>query len=98
MFFLVIACWIVAGLVAGLVANRVVNLRGDDPKFGLAAAVVGAVVGGASCAVIGGSGVSAWSWWGLAAAAAGGTVAAIAWHLVRSRSISHDTYKPRSSY
>ena len=98
MFFVVIVSWIAAGLLVGFVATKVVNLRGDDPKLGIGAAAAGALVAGILYAVLGETGVGTWSWWGLLYAAAGATVAVVVWHLVRSRSISHERYVPRSSY
>jgi uncharacterized membrane protein YeaQ/YmgE (transglycosylase-associated protein family) len=90
--------WIVVGLIAGVVASKVVTLRGDDAWLGIAAAVGGAVVAGVLYSVISGAGVTAWNPWGLLVATAGGVAGAVTWHLIRSRSISHATYKPRSSY
>ena len=37
--------WVVVGVFIGFVASKFVNLRGDDPKLGMAAAVFGAFVG-----------------------------------------------------
>ena len=98
MFFVVIVSWIVAGLLVGFVVSKMVNLRGDDPKLGIGAAAAGAFGAGVLYATLGETGVGAWSWWGLLYAAAGATVAVVGWHLVRSRSISHERYVPRSSY
>jgi uncharacterized membrane protein YeaQ/YmgE (transglycosylase-associated protein family) len=98
MFFLVIVSWLAAGLVVGLVARRAVNLRGDDPRFGVAAAAGGALLAGMVFAIVSDGGFGAWSWWGLTVATIGGAAAVAAWHLVRSRSISHEKYTPRSSY
>ena len=98
MFFAVLLSWIAVGLAVGFAGNRVVNIRGDDPLFGVAAATGGALLGGILYALLGGAGVSAWTWWGLASAALGAIAAAVAWHALRSRSISREAYKPRSSY
>ena len=98
MFFVVIASWIVTGLLVGFLGSKVVNLRGDDPKLGLGAAAAGALVAGILYAALGESGVGTWSWWGILYAAVGAAVAVVVWHAVRSRSISHERYVPRSSY
>ena len=98
MFFVVIGSWVVTGLLIGFIASKVINLRGDDPKLGLAAGAAGAVVAGVVYAAFGGTGVGVWSWWGILYAAIGATVAVIVWHAVRSRSISHERYVPRRSY
>ena len=98
MFFLGILGWIVTGLIVGFVASKAVNLRGDDPRFGIAAAVAGAVVGGLLYTVISGNGVSAWNLWSILCAATGAVLGVVIYHLVRSRSISRDRYVARSSY
>jgi uncharacterized membrane protein YeaQ/YmgE (transglycosylase-associated protein family) len=90
--------WIVVGLVIGFVTSKVVNLRGDDPRLGIAAAVGGAVVAGALFSMISGGGVTAWNVWGLLCAAGGAVVGVVLWHLIRSRTISHTRYVPRRSY
>ena len=88
--------WIVVGSIVGLVASKVVNLRGDDPKLGAAAAAGGAIAGGLLFSVI--SGTTAWNPWGLLWAAGGALLGVIVWHAVRSRSISHARQTKRSSY
>ena len=98
MFFLVIATWIATGLLVGFIASKLVNLRGDDPRLGLLAGAVGGLGAGFLFGFFGETGVTAWSWWGVVFAAAGGAVAVLAWHLVRSRTISRARYVPRSSY
>ena len=91
--------WIVAGLVVGFVASKLVNLRGDDPKFGIGAAVGGALVAGVLQRVIGGAAADGgWSAWGLLFAALGAIVGVVIWHAVRSRTISHDHQSRRRSY
>ncbi len=89
--------WVVVGLVVGFVASKVVSLAGDDPRMGIGCAVGGAVVAGILYGVISGAGVTAWNPWGLLVAAVGAVAGAVTWHLVRSRTISHAAYKPRSS-
>jgi uncharacterized membrane protein YeaQ/YmgE (transglycosylase-associated protein family) len=88
--------WVAVGLIVGFVASRAVNLRGDDPRFGVGAAAGGAIVGGLFFSVI--SGTTAWNTWGLLWAAGGAVVSVIVWHAVRSRSISHDRQTERHSY
>ena len=90
--------WVVLGLIVGFVASKFVNLRGDDPRFGIGVAALGAVVAGAAYSIISGDGVSPWNLWSLIFAAAGAVVGAVAWHAVRSRSISKAPYTHRSSY
>jgi hypothetical protein len=39
-----------------------------------------------------------WSIWAAIFAVAGAAICVVGWHAVRSRSISHNRYVPRSSY
>ena len=86
------------GLIVGFVASKLVNLRGDDPRLGIGGAVAGAVVGGVLYGVVSGAGVAPWNLWAVLAAVVGGAAGALAWHAVRSRSISHDSQTSRRSY
>jgi uncharacterized membrane protein YeaQ/YmgE (transglycosylase-associated protein family) len=90
--------WIVVGIILGFIASKFVDLHGDDIRFGLAAAVAGAVVAGILHAVITGNGLNPWQPWGAVFAAIGGTVGATVWHVIRSRSISHEKGTVRRSY
>ena len=96
--FVGILGWLIVGVVVGFVVSKVTNLRGDDPKLGIFAAVGGAVGAGALHAMISGSGVSAWNPWSVLFAAIGAVVGVLSWHLIRSRSISHGRQTIRSSY
>lgn len=90
--------WLVMALLVGFIASKFVNLRGDDPRLGLAAACAGAIVAAVLYTLISGTGVAAWNPWSLLAAATGAVVGVIGWHIVRSRSISHESHTRRSSY
>ena len=90
--------WIVVGLVVAFVATKFVNLRGDDPRLGSAAAVGGAIVGGVLHSLISGTTVTAWNVWSILFALIGAVAAIIVWHAVRSRTISHERQTTRSSY
>ena len=90
--------WLVVALVIGFIGSKVVNLRGDDPRLGLAAACGGALVAAVLYTVISGAGVSAWNPRSLLMAAAGAVISVVGWHLVRSRSISRESFTHRSSY
>ena len=98
MFFLVILSWIAAGLVVGFIASRVVNLRGDDPRLGIGAAAIGAVVAGVIYSVVTGTSIATWTLGSFITAAVVALLTVVAWHLIRSRTISHERYVPRSSY
>jgi uncharacterized membrane protein YeaQ/YmgE (transglycosylase-associated protein family) len=90
--------WIIVGVIIGFIASKLVNLRGDDPRLSIGVAAAGAIVAGALYSFIAGAPVTAWNAWSILFAAIGGVVGAIAWHAVRSRSISRDRYVPRRSY
>jgi uncharacterized membrane protein YeaQ/YmgE (transglycosylase-associated protein family) len=90
--------WVVIGAIIGFIVSKLVNLRGDDPKLGVGAAVAGAIVAGVLHAMLSGAAVSAWNTWSVLSALAGAVVAVIVWHLVRSRTISHDVQTARRSY
>lgn len=88
--------WIVLGLVVGYIASRLVNLRGDDVRFGIACAVAGALAAGILHALISGNGLNPWQKWGALFAILGAAVGAAAWHMIRSRSVSREQGSYRS--
>jgi uncharacterized membrane protein YeaQ/YmgE (transglycosylase-associated protein family) len=90
--------WLAVALLVGFVASRIVDLHGDDPRLGFAAACGGAIVAAALYTLISQAGVSAWNPWSLLFAAIGAAVGVVTWHLVRSRSVSRESYTRRSSY
>jgi uncharacterized membrane protein YeaQ/YmgE (transglycosylase-associated protein family) len=98
MFFLNLFTWIAASLLVGFVASRVVNLRGDDPKFGMGAAAGGGILAALVYMLISSAAFGVWNLWAMIFAAVGATIAVVVWHAVRARSISHTRYVPRSSY
>ena len=98
MFFAVMLSWVAAGVVVGFVASKAVNLRGDDPKLGIFAAMGGALAAGIVYSMVSGTSMTTWTVWGLAWAAAGGLVGVVLWHAIRSRSITHEKYTARRSY
>lgn len=98
MLFVVLLGWVVAGLLIGFIASKAVNLRGDDPRFGIGAAVAGALLVAVVFSLIGGYAMAIWALWPFVAAVIGGVVAVILWHAIRSRTISHARYVPRQSY
>jgi hypothetical protein len=98
MFFVIILSFIAAGAIVGFIATKAVNLRGDAPILSIGCAAAGGLVAGIIYGIASGNGVTTWSVWGVVTAAIGGLVAAVVWHVIRSRSISHDRYVPRQSY
>ena len=90
--------WVVIGLLIGFTVSKVLDLHGDDPRLGIAAAVGGAVVAGTLYSIISGAGVSALNLWSMLFAAIGAAAALAAWHVVRSRYVSRMPYTRRSSY
>ena len=95
---LVVVSWVAVGVIVGLIVSRMVNLRGDDPRFGIGAAVAGAFVAGALFRMIGDVAVPAWNPWNLLFAAVGAIGAVVLWHAIRSRYASHEPYSTRRSY
>ena len=90
--------WIIVGLAVGFIVSKVLDLHGDDPLLGIAASLGGAILFAVLYTVISGAGVSSFNVWSLLFAAIGAGVGGGAWHLVRSRYVSHDTYTRRRSY
>jgi uncharacterized membrane protein YeaQ/YmgE (transglycosylase-associated protein family) len=93
-----IIVWIVVGLIIGFAVGKMLDLHGDDPRFGIAASAVGALVAAGMYTMISGNPVYAWNMWGLLWAAIGGAVGTAAWHGIRSRFITHEPYSRRRSY
>ena len=94
----IIAAWLAVGLVVGFIVSRMIDLHGDDPRFGFAAACVGALVGAFSYTLATSASMSAWNLWSFVWAAVGAAAAVLVYHLVRSRFVSHDVGTRRSSY
>ena len=82
--FIALVSWIVIGALVGFIASKNVNLRGDDPKLGLASGVIGAVTAGVIYRIISGVdlGLSLRS---VIFATVGAAVSVAAWHLMRRR-------------
>lgn len=90
--------WVVIGLLIGFVVSKTLDLRGDDPRLGIAIATAGAIVAATLYTVISGAGVSALNLWSMFWAAIGAGSALAVWHGVRSRYVSHAPFTRRSSY
>lgn len=84
---LTLITWVVLGLIIGAIGNMLVDLRGDTPIFGIAAAVGGAVVLGFAHAYFSGRGVITWDLWSLIFVAVGAATGALLYHMIRGRSI-----------
>jgi uncharacterized membrane protein YeaQ/YmgE (transglycosylase-associated protein family) len=84
MLFAIIS-WAVAGLIVGFIVSKNVNLRGDDPKFGIACGAIGAIVSGLLYRMITGIPVVGFNLWSIIFAAIGAAVVVAAWHFMRSR-------------
>jgi uncharacterized membrane protein YeaQ/YmgE (transglycosylase-associated protein family) len=72
--------WIVLGIIAGLIASKVVSLRGDDPKMGICAAAIGALIGGWLYSLFSGSAVTSFNPKSLLFAAVAAVVVLVAFH------------------
>jgi len=92
-----IAGWAIVGAVVGFVCSKLVDLRGDDPRLGIALAGVGGVVGGWLYSLLSGSPVVFFNIWSLLCAGAAALLVAVAWHIVRSRG-PHERPSIRRSY
>jgi hypothetical protein len=90
--------WIVTGLLVGFIVSKIVNLRGDDPKLGIAVAAIAGLLAGIIYTVRSGAGVAGFSPWCILTVAITALVAVIVWHLIRSRTVSHDQQTVRRSY
>jgi uncharacterized membrane protein YeaQ/YmgE (transglycosylase-associated protein family) len=78
--------WVVLGVIAGFIATKLVNLRGDDPRIGTAAAGAGAFVGGWMYSLISGNPVTYFNVHSLFFAAVAAVLVLVAWHGWRARS------------
>ena len=90
--------WIVCGFIVGFTTSKIIDLHGDDPRLGTAAACGGALLAGVIYTIVSGAGVSAWNVWSLVYAAVGAIVSLVVWHAVRARFVSRAPYTRRSSY
>lgn len=90
--------WFAAGATIGLMFSKLINLRGDEPLLGIGVAGLGAMIAGLFRNLHGGQGFTGWNVWSLAFAAGGGLIAAILWHAIRSRFVSHERGTVRRSY
>lgn len=81
--FLAFVCWIVLGLVIGLLASKVAPLGNDDPRLGVAAGGIGALVAGIIFSFSSAAPATSFNAWSLPAAAVGAALAAVGWYLVR---------------
>ena len=96
--FIGIIGWVIVGLLVGFIVSKVLDLHGDDPRLGIGVAVGSAVVCATLYTIISGAGVSAFNVWSLIFAAVGAGAGVAAWHLIRSKSVSHAPYSRRRSY
>lgn len=77
--------WIVTGIIIGFIVSKLVNLKGDDPRLGIAIAAVGALVGGWLYSLFSGSAVTAFNTRSLFFAGVASAAALVVWHVVRGR-------------
>ena len=96
--FIGIIGWVIVGLLVGFIVSKVLDLHGDDPRLGIGVAVGGAIVFATLYTIISGAGVTAFNIWSLVFAALGAGAGLAAWHLIRSKYVSHATYTRRRSY
>jgi uncharacterized membrane protein YeaQ/YmgE (transglycosylase-associated protein family) len=77
--------WVVLGGLIGLAVSKIIDLRGDDPRVGIALSAAGGLLGGWIYSLISGAPVSAFNVWSLLCAALAAGMALSLWHLSRSR-------------
>jgi hypothetical protein len=90
--------WILTGLIVGFIVSKVVNLRGDDPKLGIGVAAIAGLLAGIVYTIRRGEGVAGFNVWCIVTVASCALIAVIAWHLIRSRTVSHSQQTIRRSY
>jgi uncharacterized membrane protein YeaQ/YmgE (transglycosylase-associated protein family) len=90
--------WLIVGLVIGFIASKLVNLRGDDPRFGIFVAIGGGLVLAIGYTIVSGAGISAFNPRSLIFAAVGASIGAVLWHIIRSRYTTREIYTSRRSY
>lgn len=97
MAFVVIS-WIILGAIVGFIASKIVDLRGDEPLIGIAAAVAGGVVGGLLFKMRAAEPYEAWAMGNILAVVVGAAAAVTVFHLIRSCSIDKTQQTVRTSY
>ena len=95
--FLGILGWTACGAILGFIVSKMVDLRGDDPRLGVAIAALGGIVGGWLYSLISGSPVSGFNILSLLSAAVLAAAAAAIWHFIRTRG-PHEKQTIRRSY
>jgi uncharacterized membrane protein YeaQ/YmgE (transglycosylase-associated protein family) len=85
MLLLTLAAWLAIGLLIGYVATLMVDLRGDDPRAGLAVAGMAGLIGGLAYIVLSGTPLVPGNYWAHGCAALAAILAAIVWHVLRHR-------------
>ena len=76
--------WTGIGLLLGFLTSRVINLRGDDPRLGVAVSIIGAIVGGLIFRMF--SDAPTWTSVGsYLIPSVMAIVALVLWHIVRTR-------------
>ena len=90
--------WTGIGLILGLIVSQLINLRGDDPRLGIAVSIVAAIVGGIVYRMFSDAATSMWaSVWSYLMPAMFAAGALVVWHIVRTRgAYKHPTF--RQSY
>ena len=89
--------WIICGIVLAFIASRIVNLRGDDPRLGMALGGAGGLIGQWLYSVFSGSPVRAFNPWSVLFAVLAALAAMTMWHIIRTRG-PHQQPTNRHSY
>ena len=75
--------WVVLGLLAGFIGSKFFDLRGDDPRLGIALGGAGALIGGWLYSLFSGSSVTPFNLASLMFAAIAAIAAVVAWYTWR---------------
>jgi uncharacterized membrane protein YeaQ/YmgE (transglycosylase-associated protein family) len=88
---------LLAGGIVGFIASKLVDLRGDDPRFGIGLAMGVAAVAGWVYTLISGSSLTFSNIMAILVAAIVAALAMIVWHILRRRA-PYDKQSVRRSY
>ena len=77
--------WIVLGLIAGFIGSKIVNKSGEGLFLDIILGIVGAVVGGYLCSLLGGHGVTGLNLYSIFVAVVGSILVLVIYHAIARR-------------
>lgn len=78
-----ILAWIILGLIAGYIASKIVNRHGEGLLLDIVLGIVGALVGGAVMAALGGEGITGFNLYSMLVAIGGAVLLLVVVHAIR---------------